>query len=181
MRIIQVCYCFWNTALNIQFVIGVPASSNGSSPGGASTAKTEVVGNDSNHTAAVTSTSVTNGNNGTQNQQYWAKGTGFGTGSTAQTWDVDGAIQRQRQQEEQATSLLHTLAAYIYPSTGAQSAACTNGSTLPSKLLDIIQSSHLIPAICSYLRNDSGIFSHRHRFYSFTKNDWFRLGSYGYG
>ena len=89
-------------------------------------------------------------------QQYWAKGTGFGTGSTAQTWDVDGAMHRQRAQEEQATCLLHTLAAYIHPSCPPVS--FTNPVLLPAELLGLVQSSHLIPAICSYLRNDSGKF-----------------------
>ena len=91
-----------------------------------------------------------------QQQQYWAKGTGFGTGSTAQTWDVDGAIERQRQQEEQATCLLHTLAAYIHPSSTGATASANN---LPAEMLNIIQSSHLVSAICSYLRNDSGNFA----------------------
>jgi len=89
-------------------------------------------------------------------QQYWAKGTGFGTGSTAQTWDLDGAMHRQRQQEEQATCLLQTLAAYIYPQKGQHQVE------LPVELLTIVQSSHLVSAICSYLRNDSVMDMARH-------------------
>lgn len=96
-----------------------------------------------------------------QQQQYWAKGTGFGTGSTAQTWDLDGAMQRQRQQEEQATCLLHTLAAYVHPSctpAALTPPGCTRSQILPVELLNIVLASHLVAAICSYLRNDSGAF-----------------------
>lgn len=103
--------------------------------------------------AAVTSQSQL------QQQQYWAKGTGFGTGSTAQTWDLDGAMQRQRQQEEQATCLLHTLAAYVHPScspVASTQAGCSRSQILPVELLNIVLASHLVAAICSYLRNDSG-------------------------
>ena len=95
----------------------------------------------------------------TPQQQYWAKGTGFGTGSTAQTWDLDGAMMRQKQQEEQATCLLHALAAYICPASPPATFTqpdTAHAPSLPNELLDIIQNSHLVPAICSYLRNDSG-------------------------
>ena len=61
-------------------------------------------------------------------------------------------MHRQRQQEEQATCLLQTLAAYIHPLNGA----CPNQVELPVELLNVVQSSHLVSAICSYLRNDSG-------------------------
>lgn len=37
---------------------------------------------------------------------YWAKGTGFGTGSTTQSWDVEQHILRQRSEEEHVTCLL---------------------------------------------------------------------------
>jgi hypothetical protein len=37
---------------------------------------------------------------------YWAKGTGFGTGSTAQSWNVEQALLRQRSEEEHVTVLL---------------------------------------------------------------------------
>lgn len=37
---------------------------------------------------------------------YWAKGTGFGTGSTQQSWNVEQALQRQKGEEEYVTVLL---------------------------------------------------------------------------
>lgn len=45
--------------------------------------------------------------------QYWDKGTGYGTGPTAQHWDVDDAMSRQKIQEEQATSMLLLMSAFI--------------------------------------------------------------------
>ena len=38
---------------------------------------------------------------------YWAKGTGFGTGSTQQSWNVEQALMRQKSEEEHVTVLLH--------------------------------------------------------------------------
>ncbi|GAB6020665.1 hypothetical protein CHUAL_003335 [Chamberlinius hualienensis] len=56
---------------------------------------------------------------------YWAKGTGFGTGSTTQSWDVEQAILRQKSEEEHVTCLLKVLASYINP-----------GGAVPSYLLN---------------------------------------------
>ena len=39
-------------------------------------------------------------------QNYWAKGTGFGTGSTTSSWDAEHALMRQRSEEEHVTCLL---------------------------------------------------------------------------
>lgn len=41
-----------------------------------------------------------------EQQLYWAKGTGFGTGSTASGWDVEQALTKQRLEEEHVTCLL---------------------------------------------------------------------------
>lgn len=41
-----------------------------------------------------------------KSQLYWAKGTGFGTGSTQQSWNVEQALVRQRTEEEHVTVLL---------------------------------------------------------------------------
>ena len=148
-------------ALNVQFVVGTPNGSSSTAP-----AKSESVSTmtDSNPTASTQTGSILGGLTPQsqfqqQQQQYWAKGTGFGTGSTAQTWDLDGAMQRQRQQEEQATCLLHTLAAYVHPScppTALIQPGFTGSPVLPVELLNIVLASHLVAAICSYLRNDSG-------------------------
>jgi baculoviral IAP repeat-containing protein 6 len=37
---------------------------------------------------------------------YWAKGTGFGTGSTQQSWNVEQALLKQKSEEEHVTVLL---------------------------------------------------------------------------
>ena len=44
-------------------------------------------------------------------QNYWARGTGFGTGSTVSSWDAEQALLRQKSEEEHVTCLLqvHTL------------------------------------------------------------------------
>ena len=39
-------------------------------------------------------------------RNYWAKGTGFGTGSTSSGWDVEQAMLKQRAEEEHVTCLL---------------------------------------------------------------------------
>ena len=39
-------------------------------------------------------------------KQYWAKGTGFGTGSTTSGWDIEQAMMKQRAEEEHVTYLL---------------------------------------------------------------------------
>lgn len=44
-----------------------------------------------------------------EQQLYWAKGTGFGTGSTASGWDVEQALTKQRLEEEHVTCLLQVL------------------------------------------------------------------------
>lgn len=48
----------------------------------------------------------TTGSNDDKNHAYWAKGTGFGTGSTQQSWDVEQALLRQKSEEEHVTVLL---------------------------------------------------------------------------
>ena len=39
-------------------------------------------------------------------QHYWAKGTGFGTGSTTSSWDAEQALLRQKGEEEHVACLL---------------------------------------------------------------------------
>lgn len=164
MAVNFLCFIRWLSlfiALNVQFVVGTPNGCSSSVP-----AKSESVGNalDANQAASTQTNSIlsaiaSQSQLQQQQQQYWAKGTGFGTGSTAQTWDLDGAMQRQRQQEEQATCLLHTLAAYVHPSCPPMSfiqPGFTGSPVLPTELLNIVLASHLVAAICSYLRNDSG-------------------------
>ena len=42
-------------------------------------------------------------------QSYWAKGTGFGTGSTTSDWDAEKALVRQRTEEDHLACLLQVL------------------------------------------------------------------------
>jgi len=37
---------------------------------------------------------------------YWAKGTGFGTGSTIQHWDAEKTMMQQKMEEEHVTCIL---------------------------------------------------------------------------
>lgn len=46
-------------------------------------------------------------------QLYWAKGTGFGTGSTASGWDVEQALMKQRLEEEHVTCLLQVSSPHL--------------------------------------------------------------------
>ncbi|MEQ2251187.1 Baculoviral IAP repeat-containing protein 6 [Ilyodon furcidens] len=99
-----------------------------------------------------------------EQQLYWAKGTGFGTGSTASGWDVEQALTKQRLEEEHVTCLLQVLASYINPagssschsSDASADSRAQNSSALPAVLQELLSQSCLIPAMSSYLRNDSG-------------------------
>ncbi|KAL6101444.1 birc6 [Pungitius sinensis] len=106
-----------------------------------------------------------------EQQLYWAKGTGFGTGSTASGWDVEQALTKQRLEEEHVTCLLQVLASYINPagsssSHGADGCSADsrthNSSALPAVLQELLCQSCLIPAMSSYLRNDSVLDMARH-------------------
>ncbi|NXL92489.1 BIRC6 protein, partial [Alectura lathami] len=108
--------------------------------------------------------SSTHSSASTEEQQlYWAKGTGFGTGSTASGWDVEQALTKQRLEEEHVTCLLQVLASYINPAGSTSNGETQtshegrgqNSSALPSVLLELLSQSCLIPAMSSYLRNDS--------------------------
>jgi baculoviral IAP repeat-containing protein 6 (apollon) len=47
---------------------------------------------------------------------YWAKGTGFGTGSTQQSWNVEQALLKQKSEEEHVTVLLQVIySAFLLP------------------------------------------------------------------
>uniref|UniRef100_A0A8C3CFC9 Dual E2 ubiquitin-conjugating enzyme/E3 ubiquitin-protein ligase BIRC6 n=1 Tax=Cairina moschata TaxID=8855 RepID=A0A8C3CFC9_CAIMO len=109
--------------------------------------------------------SSTHNSASTEEQQlYWAKGTGFGTGSTASGWDVEQALTKQRLEEE------HVLASYINPAGSTSNGETQsshegrgqNSSALPSVLLELLSQSCLIPAMSSYLRNDSVLDMARH-------------------
>uniref|UniRef100_A0A6Q2Z630 Dual E2 ubiquitin-conjugating enzyme/E3 ubiquitin-protein ligase BIRC6 n=1 Tax=Esox lucius TaxID=8010 RepID=A0A6Q2Z630_ESOLU len=104
-----------------------------------------------------------------EQQLYWAKGTGFGTGSTASGWDVEQALTKQRLEEEHVTCLLQVLASYINPAgcvghgeTPAGESRGHNSNALPTVLQELLSQSCLIPAMSSYLRNDSVLDMARH-------------------
>ncbi|XP_034941309.1 baculoviral IAP repeat-containing protein 6 isoform X2 [Chelonus insularis] len=86
---------------------------------------------------------------------YWAKGTGFGTGSTMQSWNVEQALLRQRFEEEHVTILLRVLASYVGSGSQPQ-------RELPATFAELISRSCLLSALSSYLRNDSVLDMARH-------------------
>ncbi|KAI5632911.1 ubiquitin-conjugating enzyme domain-containing protein [Phthorimaea operculella] len=110
-----------------------------------------------------------------KSQLYWAKGTGFGTGSTQQSWNVEQALVRQRTEEEHVTVLLQVLASFMNPGekwppeesteTEGEQTETENeveNNELPAEFVDMLAGSSLVPAICSYLRNDSVLDMSRH-------------------
>lgn len=95
------------------------------------------------------------GGGGSGRQLYWAKGTGFGTGSTQQSWNVEQALMKQKSEEEHVTVLLQVLASYINPDGEANEELAEN--VLPPMFQQLLANSVLLPALYSYLRNDSGM------------------------
>ncbi|XP_057657017.1 baculoviral IAP repeat-containing protein 6 isoform X1 [Diorhabda carinulata] len=95
-----------------------------------------------------------------KSQLYWAKGTGFGTGSTQQSWNVEQALLKQKSEEEHVTVLLQVLASYINPNDDADDELTEN--VLPRAFYELLTQSALLPAISSYLRNDSVLDMARH-------------------
>ncbi|XP_064603703.1 baculoviral IAP repeat-containing protein 6-like isoform X3 [Liolophura sinensis] len=101
---------------------------------------------------------------------YWAKGTGFGTGSTTSSWDAEQALLRQKSEEEHVTCLLQVLGSYINSGgtipkgfqSGSSSEEPDDKSCLPAVVPELLTQSCLVPAICSYLRNDSVLDMARH-------------------
>lgn len=49
-----------------------------------------------------------------KSQQYWAKGTGFGTGSTTSSWDAEQALMRQKSEEEHVACLLQVRQYFVH-------------------------------------------------------------------
>lgn len=45
----------------------------------------------------------------TQQHNFWAKGTGFGSGTTQQQWNVDLHVMKRKQDEQNVTHLLRVL------------------------------------------------------------------------
>ncbi|XP_068681369.1 baculoviral IAP repeat-containing protein 6-like isoform X1 [Montipora foliosa] len=103
-------------------------------------------------------------------RSYWAKGTGFGTGPTSSGWDVEQAMLKQKAEEEHVTCLLQVLASYIRPfrkdsrnqETESSQSSSERIFSVPEQLLGLLEESCLIPALSSYLRNDSVLDMARH-------------------
>ena len=84
-------------------------------------------------------------------RQYWAKGTGFGTGSTSSSWDMDAMIAHQQSKELLVTLCLAIMAEYLQGMEGKG-----DGGLPPAGLLNLLSSSCLLPALATCLMNDSG-------------------------
>ncbi|XP_022332916.2 dual E2 ubiquitin-conjugating enzyme/E3 ubiquitin-protein ligase BIRC6-like isoform X4 [Crassostrea virginica] len=104
-----------------------------------------------------------------KSQQYWAKGTGFGTGSTTSSWDAEQALMRQKSEEEHVACLLQVLASYINPGGDVPKdfesetySFPAEKSLLPDVMYELLSQSCIVPAISSYLRNDSVLDMARH-------------------
>lgn len=61
---------------------------------------------------------------------------------------------KQKNEEEHVTVLLLVLASYINP--GGEAMEELSDNVLPSNFYQLLANSVLLPALCSYLRNDSG-------------------------
>lgn len=89
-------------------------------------------------------------------QQYWAKGTGFGTGSTASSWDAEQALLRQKAEEDHVSALFHAVSAFF------DNCDLRKDRPFTDDLYELFNSSCLVSASCSYLRNDSVLDMSRH-------------------
>uniref|UniRef100_A0A158Q7N3 UBIQUITIN_CONJUGAT_2 domain-containing protein n=1 Tax=Elaeophora elaphi TaxID=1147741 RepID=A0A158Q7N3_9BILA len=58
---------------------------------------------------------VSSASNLPQQHSFWAKGTGFGSGTTQQQWNVDLHVLKRKQDEQNVTHLLRVLSTFIYP------------------------------------------------------------------
>nr|XP_039254574.1 baculoviral IAP repeat-containing protein 6-like [Styela clava] len=94
-------------------------------------------------------------------KNYWAKGTGFGTGSTTSDWDVGNAVKKQKKDEGYITVLLEVLANFVCPEPKVEGESSEGKQPIPiedkfaTSITELLSASGLIPAIASYLRNDS--------------------------
>jgi baculoviral IAP repeat-containing protein 6 len=80
-------------------------------------------------------------------QEYWAKGTGFGSGSLRSGWNMDQVREKQKKNERQM-ELIFKILSLTMESTSSP-------TELTKDLVETISSSCLLPAIASWLTNDS--------------------------
>ena len=92
------------------------------------------------------------GGMGSRHRLYWAKGTGFGTGSTTSEWNMDAMRAKQKSEEKHVCLVFAILWECL-----ARPEGCGQGaeSWCDSALADLLASSCLLPALATYLVNDS--------------------------
>ena len=118
-------------------------------------------------------------------KQYWAKGTGFGTGTTASSYNMTAA-RTKHQLEEKYVSICFTILTEFFslktapsveggegvdaPEVADQVGWCAEGSGLDKdeevkededfcgvEVIETLCNSCMLPALASYLLNDSGV------------------------
>ena len=87
-----------------------------------------------------------------EHRLYWAKGTGFATGSITSAWNTNETKSKQKSVEKMICLCLAILSEYLSAARG-----CGEGaeSWRGSALADLLASSCLLPVLATYLMNDS--------------------------
>lgn len=93
-------------------------------------------------------------------KQYWAKGTGFGTGSTASAWNMDAMIAEKKSEEKYINLCFAILAEFLQveeeeEESGGEGSLCGSKDDW-EELVELLSSSCLLPTMASFLVNDSG-------------------------
>ena len=83
-------------------------------------------------------------------KQYWAKGTGFGTGSTTSTWNMEAMMAKQKSEEKYVTLCFAILSEFL-----AVSEECPQPMYCGPEVMSLLSASCLLPALAAYLLNDS--------------------------
>uniref|UniRef100_A0AC34RKZ8 UBC core domain-containing protein n=1 Tax=Panagrolaimus sp. JU765 TaxID=591449 RepID=A0AC34RKZ8_9BILA len=127
--------------------------------------------------------SVTNQGAGNNGQDFWAKGTGFGSGTTQVQWNLNEHVRRRKLNEEAVTCMINTISGYLMPAKLGDASLSTAESNIGLTLAKIpyekaahfhkqvlnpdeqmlfdfelafrIYNSCLMPIVHSYLTNDS--------------------------
>jgi hypothetical protein len=100
-----------------------------------------------------------------QGSSYWAEGTGFGTGSTASTWDREKwLLQKQAEDALATTSLLCTAtlldrmcAHPILPGAATTIAAILSSTLLPARLSELVANDSMIDISRTPLLHDAAL------------------------
>uniref|UniRef100_A0A915KEP1 Uncharacterized protein n=1 Tax=Romanomermis culicivorax TaxID=13658 RepID=A0A915KEP1_ROMCU len=111
---------------------------------------------------------------------FWAKGTGFGSGPTQRQWNVDSTVSKQKRDEENVACILKVLTAFLCPkametfekftqklsvdsdSLAALESVVLKDVSLDEKTVQIFTQSCLFAILEHYLRNDSILDISRH-------------------